>query len=118
MMSGVMHSFLRSRFHFLTVLLILLSIPAGWTAHRKIVFVLADDHRYDAMGFLGHPWLETPHMDRMAKGGVHFPKAMVTTSLCSPSRATILTGLYAHNHSVVDNYNPVRDDLVLFDNDC
>ena len=86
----------------------------GFAKARNIVFILADDHRYDAMGFLGHPWLETPNMDRMAKGGVHFPKAMVTTSLCSPSRATILTGLYAHNHSVVDNYNPVREDLIFF----
>lgn len=81
---------------------------------RDIVFILADDHRHDAMGFLGHPWLETPGFDRLAKGGAHFPKAMVTTSLCSPSRASILTGLYAHNHRVVDNYNPVSPDLVFF----
>jgi N-acetylglucosamine-6-sulfatase len=81
---------------------------------RDILFILADDHRFDAMGFLGHPWLETPGFDRLAKGGAHFPKAMVTTSLCSPSRASILTGLYAHKHRVVDNYNPVSPDLVFF----
>jgi N-acetylglucosamine-6-sulfatase len=81
---------------------------------RDIIFVLADDHRFDAMGFAGHPWLETPGLDRLAKGGAYFPKAMVTTSLCSPSRASILTGLYAHNHRVVDNYNPVSPDLVFF----
>ncbi len=81
---------------------------------RNILFILSDDHRYDAMSFLGHPWLETPHMDRLARNGVHFPKAMVTTSLCSPSRASILTGLYAHSHRVVDNYNPVPRDLVFF----
>ncbi|MCB1205786.1 MAG: sulfatase [Verrucomicrobiae bacterium] len=81
---------------------------------RDILFILADDHRYDAMSFLGHPWLETPALDRLAKGGAHFPKAMVTTSLCSPSRASILTGLYAHSHRVVDNYNPVSPDLVFF----
>ncbi len=83
------------------------------TKPRNILFVLTDDQRYDAMGFL-HPWLETPNMDRLAKNGVHFPKAMVTTSLCSPSRASILTGLYAHNHRVVDNYNPVSQDLIFF----
>ncbi len=87
------------------------------TANAKppnMILVLCDDHRYDAMGFAGHPWIETPNMDRMAKGGVYFPKAMVTTSLCSPSRASILTGLYAHNHRVVDNYNPVDPNLVFF----
>ena len=81
---------------------------------RNIIFVLTDDHRYDAMGFVGHPWLETPVMDRMAANGVHFPNAFVTTSLCSPSRASIITGQYAHNHGVIDNYNPVNPDLIFF----
>jgi len=66
------------------------------------------------MGFMGHPFLETPNMDRLAKEGVHFENAFVPTSLCSPSRASILTGLYAHNHGVVDNYHPVDPDLTFF----
>ena len=53
-------------------------------------------------------------MDAMARGGVHFKNAFVTTSLCSPSRATILTGLYAHKHRVVDNNNPVPPGMVFF----
>jgi N-acetylglucosamine-6-sulfatase len=81
---------------------------------HNIIFILTDDHRYDAMGFVGHPFLETPHMDRMARGGVYLPNAFVTTSLCSPSRASLLTGLYAHRHQVVDNYHPVREDLIFF----
>lgn len=80
----------------------------------NILIILADDHRYDALGFLGHPFLETPALDRIAKEGVHFKNAVVTTSLCSPSRASILTGLYAHNHRVVDNYNPIPEGLVYF----
>lgn len=98
------------------VFLVLSSLPPviAKDRPRDIIFVLADDHRHDAMGFTGHPWLKTPGFDRLAKGGAHFPKAMVTTSLCSPSRASILTGLYAHNHRVVDNYNPVSPDLVFF----
>ncbi len=72
---------------------------------RNVVFILSDDHRYDMMGF--HPgapdFLETPNMDRMAAGGVHLANAFVSTSLCSPSRASILTGQYAHRHGVVDN---------------
>ncbi|PAW72475.1 MAG: acetylglucosamine-6-sulfatase [Pedosphaera sp. Tous-C6FEB] len=83
-------------------------------APRNILFILADDHRHDALSFMGHPYLETPHLDRLARGGVHCRNAFVTTSLCSPSRASILTGLYAHAHGVVDNYNPVRTDLVFF----
>ncbi len=78
-------------------------------APRNIVLILADDHRYDAMGFLGHPFLETPNLDALAREGVHFSNAIVTTALCSPSRASILTGLYAHRHRVVDNNNPVSD---------
>lgn len=81
---------------------------------RNIIFVLCDDHRWDAMGFVGHPFLETPHLDRMAKGGVYVPQAFVTTSLCSPSRASILTGLYTHNHRVGDNYHAVPKSLVFF----
>lgn len=81
---------------------------------RNVVFVLSDDHRWDALSFLGHPWLRTPAMDAMARDGVHVRNAFVTTSLCSPSRASILTGLYAHRHGVVDNNHPLRPDLVFF----
>jgi N-acetylglucosamine-6-sulfatase len=84
--------------------------------YRKpnVILILTDDHRFDAMGFMGHPFLETPHMDRMAREGVHLTNTFVTTSLCSPSRASILTGLYAHNHGVIDNYNPVPTSLRFF----
>ena len=78
-------------------------------APRNVVFILTDDHRYDAMGF--HPnapeWLQTPNLDRMARGGVHIANAFVTTALCSPSRASILTGQYTHRHGVVDNARDV-----------
>src|SRR5262245_12255557 len=81
---------------------------------HNIVFILADDHRYDAMGFMGHPVVKTPNLDRMARQGVHLRNAFVTTSLCSPSRATILTGLYAHQHKVVDNNSPVPPGTTFF----
>ncbi|MCW3092912.1 MAG: acetylglucosamine-6-sulfatase [Ferruginibacter sp.] len=82
---------------------------------RNIVFILTDDHRYDAMGFLkAQSFIKTPNLDRLAKGGAYLPNAFVTTSLCSPSRASILTGLYAHKHKVVDNQNPVSNDLVFY----
>ncbi len=97
----------------LLLAVLVLGCPS-WAKPRNIIFILCDDHRADAMGCAGHPWIETPHMDRMARDGAYFPKAMVTTSLCSPSRASILTGQYAHNHRVIDNYNPVDEDLVFF----
>jgi len=68
---------------------------------RNVVFILADDHRYDAMSFIGHPLAETPNMDRLAAEGAHVRNALVTTSLCSPSRASILTGLYTFRHRVI-----------------
>ncbi len=82
---------------------------------RNIIFILTDDHRYDAMGFLkGQSFLETPHLDAMARNGVHAPNAFVTTALCSPSRASILTGQYAHKHRVVDNDNPIPSGTTFF----
>ena len=76
--------------------------------------MLVDDLRHDAAGFLGHPWLETPNLDALARGGIHLRNAFVTTALCSPSRASILTGRYAHGHRVVDNNNPVPPGTIFF----
>lgn len=100
---------------------VLVTLTLAWcwlgvaaAAAPNIVFILCDDHRWDALGMMGHPFLETPHLDRMAAGGVHCTNAYVTTSLCSPSRASILTGLYTHNHGVGDNYHPVNPELRFF----
>lgn len=79
----------------------------------NIIFILNDDQRYDAMGFLD-PALRTPNMDRMAREGVHFRNAFVTTALCSPSRASILTGQYMHNHGIADNNIKFRPGTFFF----
>lgn len=81
---------------------------------RSVVFILADDHRYDAMSFLNHQFATTPHMDAMAKNGVHLKNAFVGTSLCSPSRASILTGLYTFRHRVIDNQRLVPEGTLFF----
>ncbi len=81
---------------------------------RNIIFILVDDQRHDAMSCAGHPFLKTPALDSLAAGGVRFANAFVTTALCSPSRASILTGLYAHSHRVVDNQSGMPDKLVFF----
>ncbi len=82
---------------------------------RNVIYILSDDHRYDALGFLkSQPWLETPQLDRLAREGAHFQNAFVTTALCSPSRASILTGVYAHKHRIVDNGTPIPPGTVFF----
>ncbi len=82
---------------------------------KNIIFILADDHRYDAMGFMNKvPWLKTPNMDKMARQGVHVKNAFVSTALCSPSRASILTGQYPHTHTIVDNFAPLPKGLKFF----
>ena len=93
-------------------------LPAMMYGQQKkynIIYILADDHRYDAMGFMNKiEGLKTPGMDRMAKEGAHVKNAFVSTALCSPSRASILTGQYAHTHTVVDNDAPLPKQLVFF----
>ena len=95
-------------------------VPAAGLAQAQkqpvrpnIIFILNDDQRYDAMGFLD-PALKTPNMDRIAREGVHFPNAFVTTALCSPSRASILTGQYMHNHGIADNNIKFRPGTFFF----
>jgi N-acetylglucosamine-6-sulfatase len=85
-------------------------------APQNVIFILSDDHRYDFMGFHEEApdFLETPAFDRMAREGAHLSNAFVTTSLCSPSRASILTGQYAHRHGVVDNSTRVPDTTRFF----
>jgi len=69
----------------------------------NIVFVLTDDQRWDAMHCTGHAFAVTPNMDRLAREGAICRNAFVTTALCSPSRASFLTGKYVHTHGVTDN---------------
>jgi arylsulfatase A-like enzyme len=70
----------------------------------NVLFILTDDQRWDCIGVSGSGKVPTPNIDRLAKEGVHFRNAFCTTSLCSPSRASILSGLYAHAHGVSNNF--------------
>ncbi len=80
----------------------------------NILFMLTDDQRWDAAGIAGHPWLKTPHIDRLGHEGIYFRNSFCTTSLCSPSRASILSGLYAHAHGVTNNFTEYPESLQSF----
>ncbi|MCA9450854.1 MAG: sulfatase-like hydrolase/transferase, partial [Candidatus Omnitrophica bacterium] len=69
----------------------------------NIIFILVDDMRWDQLGITGHPFVQTPNIDRIGKEGVIFDNAFVCTPLCSPSRASFLTGQYPHTHRVINN---------------
>ncbi len=77
----------------------------------NVLVILTDDQRWDALGCAGHPWFKTPNLDRLAAEGARFANAFVTTSLCSPSRASLLSGLYAHRHGVLNNFTDYPNDL-------
>ena len=69
----------------------------------NLVVILVDDLRYDEFGAGGHPYMKTPHIDRLAREGALFERAFHTTPICSPNRASIMTGQYASRHGVIDN---------------
>jgi arylsulfatase A-like enzyme len=69
----------------------------------NFLIILIDDLRHDEFGAGGHPYLKTPHVDRIAREGALFERAFHTTPICSPNRASILTGQYASRHGIIDN---------------
>jgi len=83
----------------------------------NILVVVTDDQRWDQLGLVQaergqdarYPFLQTPHLDALAQQGMRFRNAFVTTSLCSPSRSTLLTGQFVHSHGVMDNQTPFRE---------
>ena len=79
----------------------------------NIIFILTDDQRFDALGLV-NPNLQTPNMDKLAREGAFFANAFVTTSICSPSRASFLTGLPMREHGVVDNNSALPAHLATF----
>ena len=105
-------------------LLALLNLPAAMAAGERpnFIFIITDDQRWDALGVVQKeqggqarfPWFQTPNMDRIAAQGVRFRNAFVTLSLCSPSRATFLTGTYNHVNGVLNNTTPFPENNVTY----
>jgi hypothetical protein len=69
----------------------------------NLIVILIDDLRFDETSASGHPYMKTPHIDRLAREGAMFENAFHPTPLCSPNRASILTGQYASRHGIIDN---------------
>ncbi|HRQ88049.1 MAG TPA: sulfatase [Bacteroidia bacterium] len=79
-------------------------------APPNIVFLISDDHAWTDYGFMGHPQIETPHLDRLAARSAVFRRGYVPTALCRPALATFASGLYAHQHGITGNDPAVADD--------
>ena len=71
--------------------------------HPNIIVIVVDDMRYDEWGGGGHTFLKTPTIDKLAKEGTRFSRAYHAVPLCSPNRASILTGQYPSRHGIIDN---------------
>ena len=80
-------------------------------APPNVVLIISDDQAWTDYGFMGHPAIETPHLDRLAATSVCYPRGYVPDSLCRPSLVTIVTGHYPHRHGIVGNDPPVPEGL-------
>ena len=82
----------------------------------NLLFILIDDLRFNAPAYAGHPFVKTPNIDRIAREGANFENAFATTPLCSPSRASFLTGRYVRSHGVLDNtdHNELSHQLITW----
>ncbi len=88
--------------------------PSTKTKRPNIVFIMSDDHSYQAISAYNDRLIQTPNIDRIADQGMLFTNACVTNSICGPSRATILTGKHTHVHGKIDNNFPFDTTNVTF----
>lgn len=80
----------------------------------NLILIIADDMAWDDSGAYGHPTIRTPNIDRLAAEGIRFDQAFLTTSSCSPSRASIITGTYPHQTDAEQLHWPVPADRITF----
>jgi arylsulfatase A-like enzyme len=81
---------------------------AATSTMPDVVYVLGDDQGWGDYGFMGHPHIQTPNLDQMARNSLLFTRGYVPDSLCRPSLATMISGLYPHQHGIVGNDPPPR----------
>ncbi len=81
-------------------------------APPNVVLIISDDQAWGDYKFMGHPQIQTPHLDKLAAESLTFQRGYVPDSLCRPSLTTIVTGRYPHQHGIVGNDPPPPSDLV------
>jgi len=86
-----------------SLLVALVPDSAAGAQPPNIVLIISDDHAWTDYGFMGHPQIETPHLDRLARRSAVFTRGYVPTALCRPALATLITGKYAHQHKISGN---------------
>ncbi|MGB5388158.1 MAG: sulfatase-like hydrolase/transferase, partial [Eudoraea sp.] len=84
------------------------------TKRPNIVFIMSDDHAYQAISAYSNKLIQTPNIDRIANEGMLFTNASVTNSICAPSRAVILTGKHSHINGKIDNLSPFDTTNITF----
>lgn len=92
-------------------IVLFLNTICGAEDKPNVVMIISDDHAWTDYGFMGHPQIQTPNIDRLAAQSLTFPRAYVPASLCCPSLASIVTGKYPHQHRVTSNDPPNPDEL-------
>ncbi|HEY0075650.1 MAG TPA: sulfatase-like hydrolase/transferase [Abditibacteriaceae bacterium] len=80
--------------------------PPTDKAPPNIIMIVSDDHHWADYGFMHHPHIKTPHLDRLASQSLTFTRGYVPSSLCSPSLASLITGKYPHQHKITGNDPP------------
>jgi arylsulfatase A-like enzyme len=87
------------------ILLFLLTVNVWLYAQKSpnVLYIISDDQAWTDYGFMGHPQIKTPHLDKLADESVLFERGYVPTSLCRPSLVTLINGQYAHKHGITGN---------------
>ncbi len=80
----------------------------------NILFIMSDDHGYQAISAYDNSLIQTPNIDKLANSGVRFENSFVTNSICAPSRAVLLTGAYSHVNGLIDNYRTFDTSQIVF----
>ncbi|HBV64805.1 MAG TPA: N-acetylgalactosamine 6-sulfate sulfatase [Rhodopirellula sp.] len=87
---------------------VLLSLPLFGDERPNVVIVMADDHGYGDTGYTGHPFVQTPHLDAMAETGVVFNRFYASAPVCSPTRASVMTGRHPFRTNVPNHGHYMR----------
>ena len=105
---------LKYRILIITILIFLVGCNSSFQEKPNILFIMSDDHAYQAISAYDDRLIETPNIDRISDEGMLFTNASVTNSICAPSRAVILTGKHSHINGKIDNISKFDDTQMTF----